>query len=1648
MRVDVERRDPAAGRGERREATAARVEADEGGLTGGLHQRAGGEAQQVGVIGEEDIAGTRAGVERVQRQAAERDGGRAGQLDVLGGGGRGVGGEEGGGGVVVTGITRGVQLTEADAGDVGSQFIATELDPARDNVVDQHPVHVVLPRRHEQGAGVVHARVVHVDRGVDVVLQVGEGQLDAVRAARGGGEQVDVGRAFGQGHDAEVLGGVAPVTADVVDTGGAHRDRGGVVDAVVIEGTAAAVAAVAVVVELERAVAQVERRGAGELGVAGELQDATVDEGRAGVSLVGPERQGVARPGVTDGEGHLAGDDAGEVATVDRVDDEGRVAAGRGDGRRGVGRLIVLEEATRDLDRAIQVQRATVHREVAAGLAAVAPQGVVAGAELHRALVDGVLTGQEAGAVEDDRAGAGLIESDVTAATRPRQRGVERQGLATVDVEEDVGRAAGRDQAVVDGDIVGSQDRAAGRRRTAQRQDGVRGEEEGRAGVHLQGVDLEGGAEIGSGRVEADVLVLEEQREVLGIGQGADITRGSRVGGEGLGVDIGGGQDRARGDGRRRDRAQADARAGHDGGDGRARRDVGAGHRHADIPTGGAAGVGHERATNRVGPGGGDRRVGDEAEGQDDLVVGAVGADTRPAAPTRAINGRRARDRVGARGIDPGTAEEEGVAVDRTATEGAEREGRANRRRLEDGEGHGTALRNGHGAEGLGGGGRGRRGVHHQFATPEGKRAGRPQEVIGRGAFHHGELAAGAEGDRAGTAEGDAVDVHVARADIHRPDHGRAGEVEVDGAGALVRVSTGAGDGGGREVDDPGAARVGDPGEVGTGRHATGQVQGGAILGADDRAGGADGDRAADRGGAAGQAEERAGVVLAARVDRDTLGRVVDGRAAGDRGRDVVIDRDARVRGDGRDVRVRRDVGAGDGEADNVAGGVRHRDDAVTRTTGGGGGQGEGTGKGDARGELQGRPEVIRDDGPGGAGTERAVIGHPDDALVDVEQLGVRVRRRQHERARIALGPGDGGVGVEVTREGQGLARGDADFASRVQGAEVAGRGEGLGGEEIAALEIDDVARIAEGGVVARGEDAGVDGDRAGEIVGRVGQQHRAGAVLHEAVTILGVGDLTGEDQAEGLDDRRGGGDVEVRVRAEVRGAGDFQAVDAVVVDEDFGQVGEAERGNLRDLVLGRRVVEEARARVLAVGDGSEVDVTAARDGDRGVEVDRGGGAGTEAVGTIRRAAADDAVEEQVQGATVEVDQAGGAARRGRVTDELEGGPDVDGGGAVGVRAGEDEAARVRLHQDVAGEGVGTGEAEGAEAGLGHAGGAAEVAGDDGFDVGRARDDGAGGHRGGRRGVDREADARRERGDARTRRDVRARDGHADVPAAHRARVGDHGAADDVGGGGRDGGDAVLDLERAEEAGRAPQGDRVGEGQGARRGRGREDEGGGVVEEAVGTPGQLSGGPAEVDGAVRADRAETTRGGELDLAGAGADRAGEVAHGEFDRTTREVEVVEAAGHAAAARQGVGGGEADGPGGDAGLAGVAIGAGERQDTEAGLGQATGTGEVAREDGVDQGRAVGDIDRALGRAEVDRVGEGDGVARGDVGQQERGASRDEAARTPVEDDARGAEVDGAVGVERVETGRAGELRLVRGGAEGAGEVAEGQTQFTGR
>ena len=1506
--MQVERRDAADRRGVGGEATAAREEADVGGVAGRLHQGARGEAEEVGAVAEEDVARAGAGVQRVQRQAAGRDGDGAGQLEVLRGGGLGVGGQDGGGGVVVVGEAGLVELADAQAGHIGGELVATHLDPAGDDVVDQHRGRVAFPRRDDDAARVQDTRgALDVDRAVDGVLEVGQRELDRVGAGRRGGQDVDVGTAFGEGHDADGLGGDIPIAADELELGGAEVDRRVVRQAVVVAHRAAAEGAARVVVEDEATVVDVDRRGAGEAAVGHDHELATVDEGRAGVGVV--REQGRRGGGdTTAGEAYGAGDDAGEVAGrgVRRVDHQRGVAARRGDARAGVRRDVVLEHRAHQLGVAVQVEGTTGEGEVAVGLL-ITPDGVGARAQLDRALVDRELAGEQVGAVQDDRTGAGLGETDGRAAAGAREGRVQGQGLARVHVQDHVGRRARGEEAVVDGRVGRDEDAATGTGRAADREGRGRGQEERGTSVELEGVDLEGRAEVGGRRGQADVLVLVRDAEVLGVGQRADVAGGGRVGREGLGF----------------------AR----------------------------------------------RAVAHEDERQRELVVHAVRAGADAAGPARAVD--RGDVRAGGRAgrVEAGPADEHRAAhVGGFTGEGAEGEGRADRGgRGHHREGGRAAGAEAHRAEGLGRGGGRRGGVQDQFAADQGQGTGRTHQVVRGGALDDGQLAAGTEGDGAGAAEGDAVDVGVARADIERAGHRRVGEVEVDRAGAELGERAGAGDGRGAEVDDAGAARVGVPAEVGAGGHAAVEVEGRPVLGADDRAGGADGDRATDRGSAAGQRQEGAGEVLAAGVDRDPFGRVADGRARGHRGRDVVVDRDARVRGDGRDVRVRGDVGAGDGQADHVAGGVRHRDDAVAGAAGAGGRQGERARQGDARGELEGGAEVVRDGGAGGAGAEGAVAGHLDDALVDVEGRGESVGRRQHQRARVALGDRLGGVRVDVPGERQGLARDHADFAAGVERAEVAGRRDVLGRQDVATLDVDDVGGGAEGAVAREGEHTGVDVDRAGEVVRGVVEEERARAVLGEAEAVLDVRDLTRERHPEVLQDRRGGHDVEVGVRPEVRGAGDFQAVDAVVVDEHFRHVRQVQRGDLGRLVLRRR--EEGRAGVGAVGDRAEVDVGAAGDGDRDGEVDGGGDRGAEAVGAVGRAGAERAVEEEVEVAAVEVDHARGRTGRGRVADELEGRADVDRGGAVGVGAGEDEAAGVRLHQDAAGEGVGAGEAQGAEAGLG--------------DPTRARE-----------------------------------------------------PAGDVG---VDGRGAVLDLEGAGGAG--AEGDRVDEGERAGRARGREDEGRGVGEEAVRAPGQLGRGAAEVDGAVRADGAEATGGGELDLAGARADGAAEVAEGELDRAAREVEVVEAAGGADAARQGAGGGETDGARVHERLAGVAVDAGEGQGTEAGLGQAAGAGEGAGEGRVDRGRAVGDVDGALRGAEEDRVGEGDVVGRRDVGQEQRGTVRDEAARTPIEDDAGGAEVDDAVGVEGVEAGRAGELRLVGRGAEGAGEVAEAEAELAG-
>ena len=807
MAMDIERGRAADGRQERGEPAAAREEADERVGAIGLHERTGGEAQDVGAVAEEEVAAR--GDEGVHRQTALGHGDGGGELEVLGGGGRRGGRERGGGDVVVTGVTGLVQRGQAETRQVGGQVVAADADPARDDVVDGDAGRVVFPGRDEDLTGIEDTgATLDIQDAVAVRTEIGQHQLVAEGASRVGSVDVEVGATGGDGDHPEVLLGVAPVATDEVEAGAAHGDRRGVGDTVGEVSAAAAAAAVLAVVQLQRAVAELDRGGTGELGVARQLQDAAVDQGRAGVGVVGPEGQGADRPGrgvrrATEGQGHRTGDAPGEVAAIGGVDDEGGVAAGRGDDRGGVGRLVVLEDGAGHLDRAVQVERAARHREVAVALV-VAPERVVAGAELHRALVDGVLAVGQDGLVQQDRTGARLDEARVGTTPRAGDDRVHRQRAARGDVEQDVGGGAGGDQAVVDDGVGGREDAATEAGGPADSEDGVRGEEEGRAAVQLEGVDLEGGAKVGGRRGQADVLVLEERaQELVGL-QGADVGRGRGVGGEGDGV--------ARG------------------------------------------------------------AVTDEGEGQDELVVGAVRTRADTDEPAGAADGADVRGRARAGAAHAGATEEDGGAVGGTAAHGAEDDGSADGGGRNHRDDIGAAHRDIDGAEGLGaGGGRGG-GVEDEFATLQVQRASRPHEVRGIGALDHGELAARTEGDGAGVAEGDPVDKGIARADIHRAGHQRAGHVEVDRAGAVLGEAAGAGDGRRAEVDDAGAARVGHPGEVGASGHAAVEVEGGAGLGADDRPGRADGEGAADRRGAAGQTEEGAAVVDAARVDRDTFG--------------------------------------------------------------------------------------------------------------------------------------------------------------------------------------------------------------------------------------------------------------------------------------------------------------------------------------------------------------------------------------------------------------------------------------------------------------------------------------------------------------------------------------------------------------------------------------------------------------------------------------------------------------------------------------------------------------------------------------------------------------------------------------------------------
>ena len=334
----------------------------------------------------------------------------------------------------------------------------------------------------------------------------------------------------------------------------------------------------------------------------------------------------------------------------------------------------------------------------------------------------------------------------------------------------------------------------------------------------------------------------------------------------------------------------------------------------------------------------------------------------------------------------------------------------------------------------------------------------------------------------------------VAEATAEELDAGVAAETARDGLRGIIEPE-------GR------ALVVGGPGAVGPAHHAvTGDLPGAAVvvealLADEEEAVGrldVEGARAevldlvVVEGGAVGGAEARAGDGdVPAAADLEALG-----------GRHVDAARQDEVAGDGTDGGVVVDVDdAGDRVDARGVGEVTGVLDAAPEDVAAGG-EVEILRERDPAGQLEGRVHAAGDGDRVVTGAQRGGVGGDDDALVDGQGAEpVRVGGGEDEGADVLLREVGRGVAGEGRVQRERLARDDldpgvveqADGAVARPGIHRAETGAARGGEE------DLVGRIAEGGVGGgRDEAAGVRDQVAAEGVARVGEHQGAGRVLDD----------------------------------------------------------------------------------------------------------------------------------------------------------------------------------------------------------------------------------------------------------------------------------------------------------------------------------------------------------------------------------------------------------------------------------------------------------------------------------------------------------------------------------------------------------------------
>ena len=287
-----------------------------------------------------------------------------------------------------------------------------------------------------------------------------------------------------------------------------------------------------------------------------------------------------------------------------------------------------------------------------------------------------------------------------------------------------------------------------------------------------------------------------------------------------------------------------------------------------------------------------------------------------------------------------------------------------------------------------------------------------------------------------------------------------------------------------------------------------------------------------------------------------------------------------------------------------------------------------------------------------GGEDERTLVVLAERTIVDAEGGVQRQRGIRRDFDDI--------VGGGVTEEVEGTGRRDAQRA-RDGAAEGAETRTGGGAEEI-----DDVGRVAEGGVVVDGEDARRKRDSADEIVVGVVQDERAHAGLRPDAAVDRARDLAAQGQA--LDDIGTGRDADVDRREILVEGRRARELESVAVGRRDGEraagITKGKRPELQGLIgAGQEGQRTGRADAEAI----DVDGSAGIDRDVTAEGKRAEGAGAVAIiverqratveddiiavqgarGARRAVAARQSAAIDLQGARIDVDLAGERVDRG-----------------------------------------------------------------------------------------------------------------------------------------------------------------------------------------------------------------------------------------------------------------------------------------------------------------------------------------------------------------------------------------------------------------